>query len=230
MSRRESVADPGRLDAVVAATIGSTRADVQRAIVAGTSWWTAGPERSPSALTAASGSSCTSQRMARSHPRVRRSRCVFEDEHLLVVSKPGGLVTHPTARRRSGTLVNRLLGMGIPLAPGRRAPPGHRPPIGCRHERTAHRGQDRCGLRGAARGVPSTRGRPAVPSPWCAARSRTIASAWRPRSAVARRRSWSTGSTDGRPRRPSRCANGCRARRCWRRRRRRAGRTRSGST
>jgi len=42
---------------------------------------------------------------------------MFEDEHLLVVSKPGGLVTHPTARRRSGTLVNRLLGMGIRLAP-----------------------------------------------------------------------------------------------------------------
>ena len=35
MSRREFVADPGRLDVVVAATIGSTRADVQRAIAAG---------------------------------------------------------------------------------------------------------------------------------------------------------------------------------------------------
>jgi 23S rRNA pseudouridine1911/1915/1917 synthase len=42
---------------------------------------------------------------------------VFEDEHLLVVSKPAGLVTHPTARRRNGTLVNRLLAMGVRLAP-----------------------------------------------------------------------------------------------------------------
>ena len=42
---------------------------------------------------------------------------VSEDEHVLVVSKPGRLVAHSTARRRTGTLVNRLLGMGIPLAP-----------------------------------------------------------------------------------------------------------------
>jgi 23S rRNA pseudouridine1911/1915/1917 synthase len=41
---------------------------------------------------------------------------LFEDEHLLVVSKPAGVVTHPTAVRRTGTLVNRLLGMGVPLA------------------------------------------------------------------------------------------------------------------
>jgi 23S rRNA pseudouridine1911/1915/1917 synthase len=41
----------------------------------------------------------------------------FEDDHLAVVMKPAGLVTHPTAGRRGGTLVNRLLGMGIPLAP-----------------------------------------------------------------------------------------------------------------
>jgi 23S rRNA pseudouridine1911/1915/1917 synthase len=32
------------------------------------------------------------------------------------VAKPAGLVTHPTASRRTGTLVNRLLGMGRPLS------------------------------------------------------------------------------------------------------------------
>ena len=41
----------------------------------------------------------------------------YEDEHLVVIVKPAGVVTHPTAGRRSGTLVNRLLGMGVPLAP-----------------------------------------------------------------------------------------------------------------
>ena len=41
---------------------------------------------------------------------------LFEDEHLLVVAKPAGLVTHPTERRRTGTLVNRLLGMDVPLS------------------------------------------------------------------------------------------------------------------
>jgi 23S rRNA pseudouridine1911/1915/1917 synthase len=35
----------------------------------------------------------------------------------VVVAKPAGLVTHPPAGRRGGTLVNRLLGMGVPLAP-----------------------------------------------------------------------------------------------------------------
>jgi len=39
-----------------------------------------------------------------------------EDPYLLVVAKPPGLVTHPTASRRSGTLVNRLLAMELPLS------------------------------------------------------------------------------------------------------------------
>ncbi|HLW17166.1 MAG TPA: RluA family pseudouridine synthase [Actinomycetota bacterium] len=34
---------------------------------------------------------------------------VFEDEHLLVVSKPAGLVVHPAPGHSSGTLVNALL-------------------------------------------------------------------------------------------------------------------------
>jgi 23S rRNA pseudouridine1911/1915/1917 synthase len=38
---------------------------------------------------------------------------VFEDEHLLVVDKPAGIVVHPGAGNRSGTLVNALLGRGI---------------------------------------------------------------------------------------------------------------------
>jgi 23S rRNA pseudouridine1911/1915/1917 synthase len=38
---------------------------------------------------------------------------VFEDEHVLVVDKPAGLVVHPGAGNPSGTLVNALLGKGI---------------------------------------------------------------------------------------------------------------------
>ena len=34
---------------------------------------------------------------------------VFEDEHLLIVDKPAGLVVHPAAGNRDGTLVNALL-------------------------------------------------------------------------------------------------------------------------
>jgi 23S rRNA pseudouridine1911/1915/1917 synthase len=38
---------------------------------------------------------------------------VFEDEHVLVVDKPAGLVVHPGAGNPSGTLDNALLGRGI---------------------------------------------------------------------------------------------------------------------
>ncbi len=37
---------------------------------------------------------------------------VFEDEHLLVVDKPAGLVVHPARGHRDGTLVNGLLARG----------------------------------------------------------------------------------------------------------------------
>jgi len=37
---------------------------------------------------------------------------VYEDDDLLVVSKPAGMVAHPTSRQRSGTVVNAVLGRG----------------------------------------------------------------------------------------------------------------------
>jgi 23S rRNA pseudouridine1911/1915/1917 synthase len=48
---------------------------------------------------------------------------IFEDEDILVVDKPAGLVVHPGAGNPSGTLVNALLNRGIaggdnPLRPG----------------------------------------------------------------------------------------------------------------
>jgi 23S rRNA pseudouridine1911/1915/1917 synthase len=42
---------------------------------------------------------------------------VHEDDVLLVVDKPAGLVVHPGHGRRDGTLVNALLGRGTPLSP-----------------------------------------------------------------------------------------------------------------
>ncbi len=41
----------------------------------------------------------------------------YEDEDLAVVAKPAGIATHPTRGRQTGTLVNRLLGAGVALAP-----------------------------------------------------------------------------------------------------------------
>jgi 23S rRNA pseudouridine1911/1915/1917 synthase len=40
---------------------------------------------------------------------------LFEDEHLIAVDKPAGMLTHPAAHVHSGTLVNALLGR-VPLA------------------------------------------------------------------------------------------------------------------
>lgn len=41
---------------------------------------------------------------------------LFEDEHVLVVDKPEGMVTHPAAGHNCGTLVNALLGRGCELS------------------------------------------------------------------------------------------------------------------
>lgn len=116
MARVEVEGRPGRLDAVVAEALRVSRADVQRAIVAGRvlvdgarrpkSFRLAGGERIEADLPEAGDLPAEAGGVP-----VR-----YEDEHLLVVSKPAGLVTHPTAARRSGTLVNRLLGMGVPLS------------------------------------------------------------------------------------------------------------------
>ena len=40
-------------------------------------------------------------------------RIVYEDEHLLVVDKPAGVVVHPSAGHTAGTLVHGLLGRAI---------------------------------------------------------------------------------------------------------------------
>jgi 23S rRNA pseudouridine1911/1915/1917 synthase len=105
------------LDAVVATLAGVPRADVQRAIEQGhvlvdgrtrpKSFRLRGGER----LEADLGAS------AEIPPEPGGVPLRFEDPYLAVVAKPPGMVTHPTAGRRTGTLVNRLLGMGMPLAP-----------------------------------------------------------------------------------------------------------------
>ena len=43
---------------------------------------------------------------------------VYEDDDLLIVDKPAGLVVHPSPGHDAGTLVNALLGRGANLAPG----------------------------------------------------------------------------------------------------------------
>jgi 23S rRNA pseudouridine1911/1915/1917 synthase len=109
-------AEPGRLDAVVAATLAVPRADVQRAIAAGRVTVDGRPQ--PKSHRLAGGehvhADVADPGEVPAEPGGVPVR--WRDDHLLVVSKPAGLVTHPTANRRTGTLVNRLLGMGVPLS------------------------------------------------------------------------------------------------------------------
>ncbi len=51
---------------------------------------------------------------------------VFEDEHILVINKPAGLVVHPAAGNRSGTMLNALLHHAPELAQVPRAGIVHR--------------------------------------------------------------------------------------------------------
>ena len=111
-----TAAEPGRLDRAVAARLAVPRADAQRAIASGRvlvdgrarpkSFQLAGGERVEVEL-----DGIDEVPSEEGGVTVR-----YEDDRLLVVAKPAGLVTHPTASRRAGTLVNRLLGMGLPLS------------------------------------------------------------------------------------------------------------------
>lgn len=114
---RSLLAEPGRLDAVVARLTGAPRADVQRAIAEGSVLVDGAPK--PKSFRLVGGERLTVELLT-DEPLPAEGPPVpirYEDEHLAVVAKPAGLVTHPTAGRRRGTLVNRLLGMGVPLAP-----------------------------------------------------------------------------------------------------------------
>jgi len=107
---------PGRLDAVVAERLGLARVEVQRAIGEGRvrvddrvrpkSFRLSGGERVDVELRDAGDLA----------PEPGPLPVLYEDAHLMVVSKPPGLVTHGTASRRTGTLANRLLALGVPLS------------------------------------------------------------------------------------------------------------------
>jgi 23S rRNA pseudouridine1911/1915/1917 synthase len=111
-------ADPGRLDVVLASRLGIPRADVQRSVAAGRVKVDGRPR--PKSFRLRGGELIEVEVEERSPPSGDSEPVpvLYEDAHLLVVAKPAGVVTHPTARRRSGTLVNRLLGMGITLSGG----------------------------------------------------------------------------------------------------------------
>jgi 23S rRNA pseudouridine1911/1915/1917 synthase len=116
VSGRAFEASPGRLDVAVAAALGVRRAEAQRAIASGHVLVDGRPR--PKSFRLAGGEHVQAElaSLADLEPDPNPVPVRYEDEHLLVVAKPGGVVTHPTASRRTSTLVNRLLGMGVVLS------------------------------------------------------------------------------------------------------------------
>ena len=75
------------------------------------------PVRSRSDWSAARRSRSSSPSPAPSLPGGAPVEVRYRDDALAIVVKPAGVLTHPTAAHRDDTLVNRLLAMGMPLAP-----------------------------------------------------------------------------------------------------------------
>jgi 23S rRNA pseudouridine1911/1915/1917 synthase len=107
---------PGRLDGVVAERLGVPRTEVQRAIAEGRVM--VDDQARPKSFRLEGGERIDVELRTPGDlaPEPGPLSVLFEDDHLLVVSKPAGMVTHGTASRLTGTLVNRLLALGVPLS------------------------------------------------------------------------------------------------------------------
>ncbi len=112
----EFEATSGRLDAVVANRLSLTRADAQRAIAGGRVRVDGALRPKSHRLAGGERVSVDLAGMGDVPPEGPPVEVRYRDPSLLIVSKPAGLPTHPTAGRLTGTLVNRLVGMGLPLS------------------------------------------------------------------------------------------------------------------
>lgn len=112
----EFEATVGRLDTVVADRLSLTRADAQRAIAGGRVRVDGAIRPKSHRLAGGERVSVDLARMGDAPPEGPPVEIRYRDSSLLIVSKPAGLPTHPTVGRLTGTLVNRLNGMGLPLS------------------------------------------------------------------------------------------------------------------
>jgi len=110
-------ATPGRLDAVAAAAAGVPRAEIQRAIADGRVTVDGRPRPRSFALRGGESVEVDLRPPAAIAPGGDPVTVRYRDAVLAIVSKPAGVLTHPTTVHRDDTLVSRLLAMGIPLAP-----------------------------------------------------------------------------------------------------------------
>ena len=108
----EGVAPAGRADLAVSAVAGISRAHAQRLIADGRAMVDGARRRSSDRL--AGGERVTVELTALPDaslaPESIPLALAYEDETMLIVDKPAGLVVHPSAGHGSGTLVNALLG------------------------------------------------------------------------------------------------------------------------
>ncbi|MFC4426068.1 RluA family pseudouridine synthase [Deinococcus navajonensis] len=126
-------ATPGRLDAVLAALSGASRSQVA-GWIAGGHVRVNGQTASKTSLKLRGG-----ERLAVTPPPPPGAfveaedvplDVLYEDEALIAVNKPPGMITHPAPGVTSGTLVNALLGrMALPEQPEFDSEAGYRPGI-----------------------------------------------------------------------------------------------------
>ena len=102
----------GRLDKALADASGLSRERVKRLIANGAVLVRGREAANPSAKVAAGAAFAIDLppvATLAAEPQDIPLAIVFEDEHLVVVDKPAGMVVHPAAGNRDGTLVNALL-------------------------------------------------------------------------------------------------------------------------
>ena len=108
----EGVAPAGRVDLAVASVAEISRAHAQRLIGDGRALVDGGRRKASDRL--AGGESIRVELTAPPdeslEPESIPLRIAYEDEAMLIVDKPAGLVVHPSAGHGTGTLVNALLG------------------------------------------------------------------------------------------------------------------------
>jgi 23S rRNA pseudouridine1911/1915/1917 synthase len=108
----EGPAPAGRVDVAVAAVAGISRAHAQRLLGDGRALVDGRPRRASDRLTGGEQLRITLSAPPDPTlvPEAIPIRVVYEDDDLLVVDKPAGMVVHPSAGHPTGTLVHALLG------------------------------------------------------------------------------------------------------------------------
>ena len=106
------ILSPGRLDKALAEASGLSRERIKALIAEGMVAIGGKPATSASAKVAADAAftiEVPPAAEAAARPQDIPLEVVYEDEHLIVIDKPAGMVVHPAAGNPDGTLVNALL-------------------------------------------------------------------------------------------------------------------------